>query len=48
VIVGKAVLSGVSTLERGVVLLLYPLVGLAADRSLSLAFGIEPEAWDRD
>jgi MFS family permease len=32
------ILSGVSMLERGVVFLLYPLVGLAADRSLSLAF----------
>jgi MFS family permease len=31
-------LSGVSMLERAVVFLLYPLVGLAADRSLSLAF----------
>lgn len=32
------ILSGVSMLERAVVFLLYPLVGLAADRSLSLAF----------
>jgi MFS family permease len=31
-------LSGVSMLERGVVFVLYPLVGLAADHSLSLAF----------
>ncbi len=32
------VLSGVSLIERAIVFLLYPLVGLAADRSLSLAF----------
>jgi len=32
------ILSGVSMLERAVVFLLYPLVGLAADQSLSLAF----------
>jgi MFS family permease len=32
------ILSGVSMLERAVVFLLYPLVGLAADRSLSWAF----------
>lgn len=32
------ILSGVSMLERAVVFLLYPLVGLAADHSLSLAF----------
>jgi MFS family permease len=32
------ILSGVSMLERAVVFLLYPLVGLTADRSLSLAF----------
>ena len=31
-------LSGVSMIERAVVFTLYPLVGLAADRSLSLAF----------
>lgn len=32
------VLSGISMLERAVVFVLYPLVGLAADHSLSLAF----------
>jgi len=32
------ILSGVSMLERLVVFLLYPMVGWAADRSLSLAF----------
>lgn len=32
------ILSGVSMLERAVVFLLYPLVGLAADHSLSVAF----------
>ena len=32
------VLSGVSRIERALVFTLYPLVGLAADRSLSLAF----------
>ena len=32
------VLSGVSMMERAVIFVLYPLVGLAADRSLSLAF----------
>ncbi len=31
-------LSGVSMLERAVVFILYPLVGAAADRSLSIAF----------
>jgi hypothetical protein len=29
----------VSLIERAVVFVLYPLVGLAADRSLSFAFG---------
>jgi MFS family permease len=33
------ILSGVSLIERAVVFVLYPLVGLAADRSLSVAFG---------
>jgi MFS family permease len=33
------ILSGVSLIERAVVFVLYPLVGLAADRSLSAAFG---------
>jgi MFS family permease len=32
------ILSGVSLIERAVVFVLYPLVGLAADRSLSVAF----------
>jgi MFS family permease len=33
------ILSGVSLIERAIVFVLYPLVGLAADRSLSVAFG---------
>jgi hypothetical protein len=32
------ILSGVSLLERAIVFVLYPLVGLAADHSLSAAF----------
>jgi MFS family permease len=32
------ILSGVSLIERAIVFVLYPLVGLAADRSLSFAF----------
>jgi hypothetical protein len=31
-------LSGVSMLERGVIFMLYPIIGAAADRSLSIAF----------